>query len=403
MTVTVPNASSATCSACLGLNQGPYGLAAAPFELGRGAKNETIAVVGFNFVAGSWGTSSIVFSPAAGITVHSVSRVNSVLLLVTLSIDPLAATTARSFTVINPDGGRTMATNGFTITPAPVVTSLNPASRGKGATNENVVITGSNFRTGTWLPSSVSFSVGGVVDTGITVNSVTRTDSTHLTVNLAIATGAATGARDVNVRNTDGGRATKSNAFTVNAAPTIASISPTSRPQGASSQTVLINGAFSTGTWTASAVSFSGTGVTVNSVVRNGAGTQLSVNLSVASNATVGPRSVTVRNPSDGGRATLANGFTVNAKPTITSLSPNSRPRPQTNLDIVITGTGFVTGSTVSFSGTGINIVSTTFMDASHIKVRVNITSSAAKGDRDVTVTNPDGGTIKLVKGFKVT
>jgi hypothetical protein len=394
VTVTV-GSSSVTCTGCLGVNQGPYGIVTLPLSIGRGAINENVSVIGFNFVSGTWTPASVQFS-GAGITVNSVTRVNSVLLTVNLTIDPLAATGARSVTVVNPDGGRSTALAAFTINAAPAITTISPTSRGQGATNQNVVINGSNFGSGGWTSSSVWFS-----GTGITVNSVTRNSSSKLTVNLSVAPGAATGARDVTLRNSDGGRTTKLNGFTVNPGPTVTSLNPNSRGQGAASQSIVIDGAnFSTGTWTTSNVTFSGSGITVNAVTRNSA-IKLTVTITVASNATTGARTVTVRNPSDNGTATSA--FTVNGRPTISSLSPSSKPRPQTNLDVVITGTGFVNGATVAFSGSGITVVSVTFTDANHITVRINIASSASKSSRNVTVTNPDKGWFTRNGGFTVT
>ena len=276
MSVTNPGTAAGTCTGCLGMNQGPYGIAAVPFSMGRGAVSENVTFVGFNFVSGTWTPASIQFS-GTGITVNSVTRVSSVQLTVNLSVDPAAATGARSVMVVNPDGGRSTALAAFTINAAPTITSLSPSTRGQGASNENIVITGSNFGSGTWANSSVTFS-----GTGITVNSVSRTDSTHLTVNISVAAGAATGARDVTVRNTDGGRATKSGGFTVAAGPTITSLSPNSRGQGATSQVIVVTGTnFASGSWPTSAVAFSGSGITVNSVTRTDA-SHLSVNVSIS-------------------------------------------------------------------------------------------------------------------------
>ncbi len=277
ITVTNPGTATAgTCTGCLGVNQGPYGIAAVPLSMGRGAISENVTFVGFNFVSGTWTPASIQFS-GGGITVNSVTRVSSVQLTVNLSVDPSAETGARSVMVVNPDGGRSTALAAFTINAAPTITSLNPATRGQGASNENIVITGANFGSGTWANSSVTFS-----GAGITVNSVSRTDSTHLTVNISVAAGAATGARDVTVRNTDGGRATKSGSFTVAAGPTITSLSPNSLSQGATSQVVVVTGTnFASGSWPTSAVAFSGSGITVNSVTRTDA-SHLSVNVSIS-------------------------------------------------------------------------------------------------------------------------
>ena len=87
-TVTNPGTATAgTCTGCLGINQGPYGIAAVPFSMGRGAVSENVTFVGFNFVSGTWTPASIQFS-GTGITVNSVTRVSSVQLTVNLSVDP---------------------------------------------------------------------------------------------------------------------------------------------------------------------------------------------------------------------------------------------------------------------------------------------------------------------------
>src|SRR5439155_24111551 len=106
------------------------------------------------------------------------------------------------------------------VSAAPTVTSLSPGSRGQGATNQTITITGSGFVNGTALGASFS-------GTGITVNSVTFVSATQLTANVSISSSAATGARTVTVSNGDGGVGSKTNAFTVNAGPTITSPSST--------------------------------------------------------------------------------------------------------------------------------------------------------------------------------
>ena len=52
VTVTNPGTATGTCTGCLGINQGPYGIAAVPFSMGRGAVSENVTFVGFNFVSG---------------------------------------------------------------------------------------------------------------------------------------------------------------------------------------------------------------------------------------------------------------------------------------------------------------------------------------------------------------
>lgn len=93
--------------------------------------------------------------------------------------------------------------------------------------------------------------------------------------------------RDVPVINLDGGRATDSNAFDIDPAPVVSSLRPSSRGQGATSQTLVITGSgFGSGAWRRPRSPRS------------------------ARMPALGLRDVTVTNP-DAGWFTLNNGFTV--------------------------------------------------------------------------------------------
>jgi hypothetical protein len=59
-----------------------------------------------------------------------------------------------------------------------------------------------------------------------------------------------------------------------------------------------------------------------------------------------------------------------------------------------IIGTGFVNGATVSISG-GFTVNSVTFTSATILSVNVKANAgNPNKGTFDLTVTNPDGGTV---------
>src|SRR5207245_560636 len=142
--------------------------------------------------------------------------------------------------------------------------------------------------------------VNGVIvafsGTGITVNSTTFVDSAHVIANITITSTAPTGARNVTVTNPDTTSATLTSGFTVNRGPTITSVTPSSRGQGATNQSLAVAGTnFAVGV----SVSFSGTGITVNSTTRNSA-TSLTVNVTVAGGALVGARDVTALDPDAG-------------------------------------------------------------------------------------------------------
>ena len=110
---------------------------------------------------------------------------------ITASITPATETiTATNGTV---SGSTSLAERGLV-----TITSLSRTSRGQGAWNQPITITGSGFATG----ATVSFGP----DT--TVLSSTVVDATRIDVNVSIETTASTGARDVSVQNVDNGSAT---------------------------------------------------------------------------------------------------------------------------------------------------------------------------------------------------
>jgi hypothetical protein len=130
-------------------------------------------------------------------------------------------------------------------------TSASPSTVVAGTSNVSVTITGTSsggtgfFDPGAGYSSRISASVGGA---GVTVNSVTFTSPTSITLNLTIAAGATSGARTVTVTNPDGQSATSaSGILTVSGAscPTI-TLSPSTLPAGAAgvsySQTITSSG-----------------------------------------------------------------------------------------------------------------------------------------------------------------
>lgn len=136
--------------------------------------------------------------------------------------------------------------------PVPATPSAaSPPGANQGVSGLNVVVTGTSssgsgfYDPGPSFPNRISASVSGG---GVTVNSVTFTDPTHVTLNLTVAAGAAAGARTVTVTNPDGQSSTSvSGIFTVNniSCPTI-TLSPSSLPGGSSgsfySQTISASG-----------------------------------------------------------------------------------------------------------------------------------------------------------------
>ncbi len=107
--------------------------------------------------------------------------------------------------------------------PPATPSSCSPPSVAQGASNVNVVVTGTSvsgsefFDPDASFPNHIAASFSG---SGITVNSVSWSPATPLsaTVNISVSGGAATGLRNVTITNPDGQSATGNNLLTINSA-----------------------------------------------------------------------------------------------------------------------------------------------------------------------------------------
>ncbi len=295
-----------------------------------GIHGTSVTITGTNFTSGS----TVSFGGvAATATVNSPTQITatvpsgsgSVNVTVTTSVGTSATGAASLFTYLLPS-----------------VTGLSPTG---GPPGTSVIITGTNFTSG----STVSF--GGVAATA-TVNSPTQITATAPsgsgTVNVTVTTGAGTSATGT------------ASQFIYSPPPTVTNLSPTSGIHGTS---VTITGTnFTSG----STVSFGGVAATatVNSP------TQITATAPSGS----GTVYVTVTTGSGTSATGTASQFTY-LPPTVTSLSPNSG---STLTSVIITGTNFTSGSTVSFGG----VAATATVNSS-----TQITTSAPSGSGTVYVT----------------
>jgi hypothetical protein len=197
-TVTVSSGSvSATVSVNRGTSASPAISSLSPSS-GSPGSSLTVTIRGQNFQPGP----IVSFGP--GISVGTVTYVNSQTLLVAITIEASAATGDRSVTVTNATGG-TSAGFTFRVVANPIITGVSPASGAVGAANLVVTINGANFQAG----ASVSFGAG------IAINSVVFNSATQLTVTITISGAAAVGPRTVTVTNPDGRSGSFVNGFTV--------------------------------------------------------------------------------------------------------------------------------------------------------------------------------------------
>jgi hypothetical protein len=260
---------------------------------------------------------------------------------------PSAATTGN--VIVSTSGVNTNGLN-FTVLPIPTITSLSLTS---GAIGASVTITGTNFST---TPTSNTVTFNG---TAATVTSATAT-----TLAVTVPTGATTGSVVVTVA----GVASKGKTFTVVAAPSITSLSPTSGAVGAS---VTITGTNFGTTVAANTVTFNGTTATLTSASKT------KIVVPVPSGATTGNVVVFASGVNSNGLI-----FTVPLLgPTITTLSPNAG---SVGSSVTIAGTNFsttLTSNTVTFDG-----AAATVMSATTTSLLVTVPTNATTGNVVVAV-----------------
>ncbi|MGE4254461.1 MAG: IPT/TIG domain-containing protein [Xanthobacteraceae bacterium] len=245
------------------------------------------------------------------------------------------------------------------VTPAPTMTSVDPAS-GSTLGGTTVTITGTN------LTGATTVTFGGVPASSFSV-----VNSTTIS---AVAPAHAAGLVNVAV-TTPGGTVTLASSYTyVTPAPTITTILPTSGT-ALGGTTVTITGTNLTG---ASAVTFGG--VPASSITVVNASTITAVTPAHAA----GLVDVVITAP--GGSVTAASSYTyVAPPPTITLLNPSSGPTLG-GTTVTITGSNLSGATSVMFGGTAatsLTVVNDTTITAT--------TPAHAAGTVDVAITTPGG------------
>jgi len=347
--VTNPDNQFGTCTACYTYNPIPTVTLVVPANGSQGG-GTNVTITGTGFLPGA----TVTFG---GNAATSVVVVSSASITATTPAHPPANPPAPvNVVVINPDGQSGTCTC-YTFNTAPGVTSVAP-SNGALAGNTPVTITGTGFL----APASVTF--GGTAATNVIVvssTSITATTPAH-----------SAGLVAVGLTNGDG-QMGSCTCYTYNPLPTITSISPAGgNPLGG--MTVTITG---TGFLPGVMVTFGGKAATVVS------STSTTITVTIPANP-AGPVNVVVTNVD--GQTSAPGSFTYEVAPNPTSVTPNNGTQAG-GTPVTITGTGFITGATVTFGGTAatnVAVVSSTSITAT--------TPAHTPGPPpvNVVVTNPD-------------
>ncbi len=357
----------------------------------NGSRLQTLAMTltGTRFINGV-----TTVSLGTGIAVNSTLVQSQTEVLIGFVIDSSAVLGPRSVTVSNPapGGGSAQLLDAFTVNnPLPTITTLAPESTLVGGAGTSLQVNGTNF-----VP-------GSVVRLGALSLSTALVNRTQLTATIPASEIDTARSLSVSVFNsTPGGGVSNTRTFTVrNPAPSLVSITPSTGSRLQTLNVVFDGTNFVPGV---STVSFGGEDIQVNSITVTTA-ERLTANISILSTAVIGPRDVSVINPSPGGGISAKRTFTVadNPVPTLTTVNPASGPRLG-RVDVIVSGSNFINGVTSVDFGPGIIVNQTTINSAVQLTATITIGIAAATGPRSVTVINaaPGGGSATKPSGFAV-
>ena len=370
-------------------------------SIGQGAQNEIIVIQGTNFADGI--TASV---SGTGVDVVQVTKNSQTDLTLRLNATPTATEGFRNLTITNPSG-LNVTIGQFLVTRPPTLQSTNRDGTNPLASNrqgQDISIRGANF-----LPPTASPPDIGVIFDGsdITVTSINYIDPEEISVVVNVADGAAFGTRGLTVINPNGGFTTLAGAVTIgveavgNAPPrnSTTAVAPTGPAIAALTPNRARIGA---------TVTITGSGFGSNPIVRFVRSTGALVTATLQGTS---PTSITAIVPvgAADGNVTVKAGTVVSnpvpfivATPTLAGITPaGATGNSQTAM--IVAGSKFVPGAIVTFSGLGVTAGTTAVAaDGATLQTNVTVAATAAIGLRDVTVTNPDGGTATKPAIFEV-
>ncbi|MBI3606066.1 MAG: hypothetical protein HY202_08600, partial [Nitrospirae bacterium] len=348
-------------------NPVPTLTALSPSSAIAGSGDILVSLTGANFVT----TSTISFTgQILTLQFVSTSQVN-------VTIPASAMTTAGLYpmTVTNPaPGGGISNSITFTVSnPVPALTALTPNNIIAGGGSFLMTLTGTNFV----ATSTINFS--GVALTPQFVS------SNQLNVTIPASAIASAGISLVTVVNpVPGGGTSNPVTLTVNnPVPTLTTLTPGSAMAGSGSFVLALSG---NNFVTTSTISFSGQILTPQFV----SSSQLNITIPAATVAAVGIYNVIVSNPSPGGGISNLSPFTVNNPvPVLSALAPPSAVAGSNGFSMTLTGSNFVTISTINFSG---QVLIPQFVNTNQLTATIPATLVAMAGDYSVSVLNPTPG-----------
>ena len=261
---------------------------------------------------------------------------------------------------------------------AAVVSALSPSNKLAGSAAFQLTVTGSGFADG----SFVQFNGADRLTQFISAN--------ELRADILVEDVAFAGTYPITVYNPSTGTVSNSLNFTVNnPAPTLSSISPTSKTAGEAAFTLTVNGSnFVFG----SVVHFNGSARTTSFFGAN----QLMAQISAADIQTAGSFPITVVNAGPGGGTSGQINLVVNSAPlpVLNSISPTTKTVGDVAFSLTVNGQNFVGSSVVRFNGSD---RTTTFVNSNQLTAQISAADMQAAGSYPITVFTPSVGTSSAI------
>jgi pimeloyl-ACP methyl ester carboxylesterase/DUF971 family protein len=342
--------------------------------------NQNVTVFGSSFQSGL--TVSITF-PGGGGTTLSGTQIQSVTSTSFVMVATLSATGTWSIRVNNPDGGQSN-TFFFTVqSSSPSISSISPSAPTRSDSDQSVQVFGSNFVSG--LTVTVFIPGGGTATlSGSQIQSLTSTSFTMvITLNVV-------GQYGIRVNNPSGAQSNTFNFSVQQGNPSINSISPSSPTRNDSNQNVSVFGSnFVSGLTVTVFIPGGGTATLSGSQIQsvNSSSFTMVITLNV-----VGQYGIRVNNPS-GAQSNTFNFNVQAANPSISSTSPATPTRSDSDQSVQVFGSNFVSGLTVTVfipSGGSATLSGSQIQSVTSTSVTMIVTLNVV-GQYGIRVNNPSG------------
>ncbi|HMT09438.1 MAG TPA: M23 family metallopeptidase, partial [Pyrinomonadaceae bacterium] len=340
--------------------------------------DQNITVNGSNFVSGLTVT---VFFPTGGTTTLSGSQIQSVTSTSFVMVITTNLQGNYGIRVNNPGGAQSNTFN-FSTQNCVSISSISPATPTVGNTDQSIVVNGSGFVTG--MTVTVFFPGGGTATlSGSQIGSVSSTSFTmFVTLNVL-------GTYGIRVNNPNGNFSNTFNFSTQAASPTISSINPASPCVNGNDQNVTVSGSNFVSGLTVTVFLPAGGPVTLSgSQIQSVTSTSFVMVITLNLQGNYGIR---VNNPS-GAQSNTFN-FTTQHCVSISSIAPSTPTVNNSDQNIVVNGTGFVSGLTVTVfipGGTQVTLSGTQIQSVSSTSFTMTITLNVV-GTYGIRVNNPNG------------